>query len=369
MPRHDLIVVGAGIVGLAHALAAARRGKHVLVIDRDAQANGASVRNFGFVTVSGQARDDVWALARRSADIWRSVAPAAGIAIAHEGLTMVAQTDEGAAVLAAFVATEMGVGCALLDGAATEARLPMLRAGTAVAGLASTADLRVESRSAIPRLADWLATHFGVAFRRGVTVQAVEPGAVRCADGGHYQADRIIVCPGDDLSGLFPDRIAAHGIGRCLLQMVRLAPPGWRLPSAVMGDLSLARYRGFADLPAAVALRARMERERAAAIADGIHLIAVQSSDGTLVVGDSHHYAHTPPPFAPAATEARILDEFARLFGSPPPVVERWTGTYAVAAGHSIVDAPLPGVRLVIVTSGTGASTAFGIAEDTFGDW
>jgi glycine/D-amino acid oxidase-like deaminating enzyme len=57
--QFDLAVVGAGIVGLAHALAAARLGKRV-VVDRDAQANGASVRNFGFVTVTGQARGEVW---------------------------------------------------------------------------------------------------------------------------------------------------------------------------------------------------------------------------------------------------------------------------------------------------------------------
>ena len=50
----DLAVVGAGICGLAHALAAVRKGKRVVVIDRDAQANGASVRNFGFITVTGQ---------------------------------------------------------------------------------------------------------------------------------------------------------------------------------------------------------------------------------------------------------------------------------------------------------------------------
>jgi glycine/D-amino acid oxidase-like deaminating enzyme len=50
----DIIVVGAGIVGLAHALHAARAGQRVLVLDRDAQANGASIRNFGFVAVTGQ---------------------------------------------------------------------------------------------------------------------------------------------------------------------------------------------------------------------------------------------------------------------------------------------------------------------------
>ncbi len=46
----DLAVVGAGIVGLAHALAAARRGLRVVVVDGDPQARGASIQNFGFVT-------------------------------------------------------------------------------------------------------------------------------------------------------------------------------------------------------------------------------------------------------------------------------------------------------------------------------
>ena len=52
--QFDLAIVGAGICGLAHALAATRRGLRVAVIERDAQANGASIRNFGFVTVTGQ---------------------------------------------------------------------------------------------------------------------------------------------------------------------------------------------------------------------------------------------------------------------------------------------------------------------------
>ena len=81
----DVAVVGAGIVGLAHALAAARAGKRVVVIDRDPRANGASIRNFGFVTVTGQERGDSWALARRTRDIWAEVAPEAGIAVEQRG--------------------------------------------------------------------------------------------------------------------------------------------------------------------------------------------------------------------------------------------------------------------------------------------
>ena len=55
MNKHfDVIVAGMGIVGMAHAYAAARKGMRVLVVDTDHQASGASVRNFGFITVTGQ---------------------------------------------------------------------------------------------------------------------------------------------------------------------------------------------------------------------------------------------------------------------------------------------------------------------------
>ena len=54
MKNYDLIVVGAGIVGLAHAYTAATRGRSVLVIERDGACLGASIRNFGFVTITGQ---------------------------------------------------------------------------------------------------------------------------------------------------------------------------------------------------------------------------------------------------------------------------------------------------------------------------
>src|SRR5438270_10255094 len=110
----DLVVVGAGIVGLAHALAAARLGKRVVVIDREAQAVGASIRNFGFVTVTGQERGDAWRRARRSRDIWAAVAPRAGIAIEQTGLWVSLRHPESMAVAEAFLATEMGEGCRLL---------------------------------------------------------------------------------------------------------------------------------------------------------------------------------------------------------------------------------------------------------------
>ena len=359
---YDVAIVGAGIVGLAHALAAARDGRRVIVVDRDAQANGASIRNFGFVTVAGQAAGTVWRRARRSRDIWLEVAGPAGIAIEQQGLAMVAQRPEARAVCEAFLATDMAEGCAWHDGAEARTVLGDLRPASLEGVLTSSTDVRVESRTAIPKLAAWLAAHHGVAFRRGVAVQGVDSGRLDTS-AGPIEAAAIIVCPGDDLATLFPDALA--GITRCKLQMLRLASPGYRLPAAIMSDLSLVRYLGYAALPESAPLRSRLEAEQPHHLAHGIHLIVTQSADGSLVVGDSHHYAATPDPFADAQVDALILDEFRAVFGDVPPVIERWTGTYASADRHSHVSQPLPGVHLVVVTSGTGASTAFALAEET----
>ncbi len=367
-PRFDLAVVGGGIVGLAHALAAARLGKSAVVVDRDTRANGASIRNFGFVTVTGQAPGETWRRARRSRDIWLEVCALAGIAIEHRGLAMVAQRPQAQAVLEAFLATDMAEGCRWLDRSQAAERLGPVRPTTLQGALWSEVDLRVESRLAIPRLAAWLKTAHHVVFRYGVAVRAVETGRLETSEGA-ISAEAIVVCPGDDLTTLYPDRLARAGVTRCKLQMLRLAPPGWRLPAAVMSDLSLVRYLGYADLAPAAGLKARLLAEQPQHLENGVHLIVVQGADGALIVGDSHHYADTPDPFASEAVDRLILEEFSAVFGqTPPPVVERWTGVYASADRHSLVESPEAGVRLVVVTSGAGASTAFGLAEDVIGE-
>ena len=77
----DLAIVGAGVMGLAHALAAARHGRRVVVIERDARANGASARMPGLVTVAGHSPGQMWRRAKRSRDVWAEVCAQAGVRI------------------------------------------------------------------------------------------------------------------------------------------------------------------------------------------------------------------------------------------------------------------------------------------------
>jgi FAD dependent oxidoreductase TIGR03364 len=367
---YDIAVVGAGICGLAHALAAARRGKRVVVVDRDARANGASIRNFGFITVTGQQAGDCWRRAMRSLEVWLEIAPAAKIPVLQRGMLMIARRPEARAVIEAFLETEMGAECELVESSKLSSCSSGLQAEDFAGALFSPHEARVESREAIPKLAAWLDERFQVTFLREIAAYAAAPPRLE-KSCGPIEAEAIVVCPGDDFASLHADRLGRYGLTRCKLNMMRVRAERFdeRLP-AVMSDLGMIRYLGYADLPAARALRLRLEVEQRDHIVAGVHLIAVRGGDGTLVVGDSHQYATTPDPFAPTVIDDLILDEYSNVFAGPrPSVVERWTGTYASAPNRlMLVDRPCHGLRLVLITSGTGASTSFAIAEEVIAE-
>lgn len=367
---YDVAIVGAGIVGLAHALAAARLGKRVVVVERDGFATGASIRNFGFVTVTGQEAGDCWTLARRSRDVWAEVAEAAKIPVLHEGLLVTARYPEGEAVIDAFLATEMGAACERLSAESARQRCPALRPDGVTAALYSPHELRVESKTAIPALARWLAEAHGVEFLWSTLVHSVAAPVIETTRG-RIEAETVIVCPGDNYQGLFADRIAAYAPTRCKLQMMRVVPEHpVSLGSAVMSDHGLARYHGYADLPEAQSLKDRLDREQSAKRENGVHLIVVQSADGSFVVGDTHHYGETLDPFISDEINDLVLDEMDTVldFGARR-VSETWIGTYASAGDRwRFTDAPDPATRVVVVTAGCGASTAFGIGEETIRD-
>ena len=270
-------------------------------------------------------------------------------------------------MLEQFRDTPMGRECQLLS----PRRLGELHSGlhtdTFSGALLSPHEIRVESRDAIAQLAAYLEEGCGVAFRRDTVVHSAAPPRLETSRGP-IMAEAIVVCPGDDFRTLHPDRIAAYGLTRCKLHMMRLRPDRFdaTLPP-IMSDLGLIRYLGYAEQPAATALRgsARGRAGRACPQRGASHR-GVRSADGSLIVGDSHHYAATPDPFGPASVDALILDEYAQVFDGPPPVTsEHWIGTYASAPDRlMLVDRPSEALRIVLITSGTGASTSFAIGEE-----
>ncbi len=362
---YDLVVVGAGVVGLMTAYAARKRGLSVAVVERTAQSIGASIRNFGFVTVTGQRRGAHWQRAMKTRDAWVEIAPQAGIPVLHSGLYLTAQRPEAMTVLEAFMRTEMGEGCELLTPAQTAQHFPGLTLGEHIGALYSPHERRVESREALPKLAAWLQAAQGVDFHWRTVVHGIALPEV-ATSRGTLRAAHCVVCPGHELNALYPDFIEQAGIRMSTLQMMRVRPASpIRLPAALMSDLSLVRYEGYSELPEAAPLLKRLQQEQGEHLKQGVHLIAVQSADGSLVVGDSHVYGDAEAPFGSTALDALILDEMQRVLPLPgATVTERWTGTYASAADVVFKTSPSKGVALGIVTGGTGASTSYAFAKE-----
>lgn len=369
--RVDLAIVGAGVVGLAHAAVAVRLGMSVAVVERDDFACGASVRNFGHGCVTAQAGEALdYALVSR--ERWLELGKAAGFWVSEAGTVVVARAADEYAVLTEFAA-RTAAPVRLLDADQVRAQVPV-NSPDVVGGAWLPLDIRVDPREAVPALARWLA-EAGVTFRWGACATGVEPGVLHTSRGD-VLAGTIVLAAGHDLDRLLPGLTDEIGMRRCALHMLRVSgtpaerfPPG-RFPAAVLTGLSLLRYPGFADCPSLPAVRARFAAERPDLLAVDMNLMFTQLPDGDLVIGDTHATARTHPPFHDERVDDLVLAETASLLGVEQLVVrERWRGVYAQATGRNfLIATPLTRVHAVAVTTGIGMTTAHGLATKVLAD-
>lgn len=361
----DVCVVGAGIVGLAHALEARRRGLTVSVLDRDTHAVGASVRNFGHLFFGSVADGEPLARATLARERWLELIERSGIHVERAGTVIVARCADELAVLEA-VAADPGRHARMLTPSEV-AELAPIPTGQLLGGLHIAWDLRVDPRNAVAGLAALLTADPGAQILWGAHVHDVESGLVRAGEIT-VAAAGIVVCPGPDYRSLPPAlRQGLEPLTRCCLQMLRLAvPDGLRYAPALATGLSLVRYPAFAGRPEAADLRARLERERPELLRHGIHLLVTQLPGGDLIVGDTHAYGDTLSPFGHERLDDLLLQEASALLGFRPDVVERWLGIYPAHTGADadafLVTAPLPGVRVVQNVAGIGMTLSPGQA-------
>ncbi|AYG05220.1 TIGR03364 family FAD-dependent oxidoreductase [Gryllotalpicola protaetiae] len=363
--RFDVAVVGAGVVGLAHAWHAVRAGLRVVVLERDEFAVGASIRNFGHICTTAQS-GLVYEYALRAREEWLTIGADAGIPVAAHGTAVIARRPEELAVLEEFVG-ERSDDNVLLTPAQLADRLGFDAPG-ALGGAWLSLDLRVDSPTAIPAFAAHLAGR-GVEFRYRSNVLAVESDRV-VTTAGDVAADRVIVAVGHDVDRFFPALAEEHGVVRCRLRMIEAdAPAGITVDPGVFTGTSLLRYDGFAETKSAEALRDALAREAPALGEHGVNLMFTQrlshsGAAGRLVLGDTHHYSLTETPFEDEASDELLLAEFRELLGADHLVVRRrWRGVYASSPrGPYLVASPAPGVTAVSVTSGIGMTTALGLA-------
>ncbi|WP_067463272.1 TIGR03364 family FAD-dependent oxidoreductase [Nocardia amamiensis] len=353
-----LVIIGGGILGTTHAMAAIRRGHEVVQLEREPEARGATVRNFGLIWVSGRSAAEL-DRALRSRLLWEEIGgKVPGVGFRRTGSLTLVRTPEELAVAEAAAAgpTADARGFELLDPADVRAVNPVLR-GKFLAGLHCSTDAAVESRQALPALHAYLAASGRYTFHSGAEARAVTDtgsGAqVRDDQGRGFDADLVLVCPGAAHTGLAGELAGTIPARRVRLQMMQTAPLGEPLPTAVADGDTFRYYPGFAG-PEVDALN-REQAQTATAAEHRMQLLCVQRLHGGLTIGDTHEYTE---PFAFDVDEApyeHLTSITEELFGRKlPPIVRRWAGAYSQAIDPDVLVTRVQADRHIWVITGPG---------------
>ncbi|MEV5099473.1 TIGR03364 family FAD-dependent oxidoreductase [Streptomyces rochei] len=366
-----VIVVGAGVVGTMHAWHAVNRGHEVVQIERETEARGASLRNFGQIWVSGRAGGEELETALRARELWEEIGvrvPALGFR-PNGSLTPVRGDLERAVAEAAVARPDAAArGYKLLTPGEARAINPALR-GDFDAALYCERDAAVEPRTAQLALRAELLRSPGYTFLPGREVrEVVGERAVRDDHGEVHTGDAVVLATGAWLGGLVRELAGPDlPVRRVRLQMMQTDPLGEPLTTSVADADSFRYYPAYAS-PALDELNAR-QPQPATAAEHAMQLLMVQRADGGLTIGDTHEYEH---PFAFDTVEDpydHLTGVVESLLGRPlPKIRRRWAGVYAQCTDTSRVvhrQRVRDGVWLVTGPGGRGMTCSPAIAETT----
>lgn len=362
MTEHtDLIVVGAGIIGLASAFLAREQGQSVRVIDAADRPVGSSIQNFGHACFTAQA-DVIQPVARVAREGWLRAAQQVGFWAKESGTWLPATSEIELQVLAEFAEHRGDDLVTLLSREEVAAGIgnPGL---DALGGAHLPLDVRVDPREAAPAIARYLAAD-GVEFTWNAQVTGIADGTVATVRGD-FHADRVIAAPGYKLLALFPELAERHEVRVCELAVALIERPA-RIPAdlAVLTGTSMARYDGIAAMPSVPELREELAR-REPGLVDVIANLMMTGTEQGIFVGDSHHYADHTEPFISEDVADLLIDRSTAVLGiGEPRVLQRWKGQYADSAGTNLVlEHPDARTTVAVVTSGIGMTLSFGVAD------
>ncbi|ENX35652.1 FAD dependent oxidoreductase [Acinetobacter colistiniresistens] len=334
----DLIIVGAGILGLSAAIQAAEQGLTVKVFEKDAQPVGATRRNFGMVGTSTLTRpDSEWRqYALDTQQFYQRIQQQTDISFQQRNGLYVVNTALEWQVINEFsqLAPEFGIPVQLLSATEMERQYRFLQPKVPIrGGLLFAEDYSVEPHLIGQRLLQY-ALSLGIEIQCNTCVvktssQQTSTTAV-LSTGQSVQSGRILICHGTETDTLYPTVLRELGLKRCTLQMALTQPLAQQLGVSLYSGLSVARYPAFEICPSYPQLS---EQSQQGFVRDfGIHILIKQNQNGQIILGDSHEYTDIdlPTQFYQREYINQFIEQYcAEKIGlNLPPIQTRWNGYY-----------------------------------------
>jgi FAD dependent oxidoreductase TIGR03364 len=371
MERKTAIVIGAGIAGIAAAKALAQKGFMVKVFDRNPQAAGASVRNFGMIWPIGQPSGMLYNRAMRSRQIWKETAAGADMWYEETGSLHLAYNAEEWQVLqeleGIFKKEQRNV--KLLSSGSIGSTYAQVNTDNLLGGLYSADEMLVDPREALSVLPGYLEEQYEVEFNWNKCVSYIADQTAYIGNEEEHEFDIALVCSGADFETLYPEEFVKLPLTKCKLQMLRTMPmpESYRLKTAVCGGLSLLHYNSFKAAPSLPLLQQKMAEEMKQYLDLGIHVMAAQNGRGEITIGDSHEYGMHVDPFDKQVISKLIMDYLATFLKiSNKFIAETWHGVYPKLTNGDteIFMMPEEGVYILNGLGGAGMTLSFGLAEE-----
>lgn len=370
--QFDVAVVGGGIVGLAMAYAAAKRGNKVVVFERNPSATGASIRNFGMIWPIGQPEKTV-ERALKSRAIWLDLASKAGFWAKPWGSVHLAYHEDELNVLEEFVNT---ADPSLYDTALLTPLQVTEKSATAnpvglEGGMWSATEVNIDPREAISKLHQYFSSELSIDFVYNTAITKIEGNEL--SNGiFEWSAERIYVCTGIDFETLYPEVFLESGITKCKLQMMRSISQSnnWALGPNLAAGLTLQHYASFEHCQSLSLLKERFQKEMPQYLKWGIHVLLSQTRFQELTIGDSHEYGLKYDPFDKIEINELIL-KYLKNFTRIPnlKIAETWNGLYPKLTGKTEYVFKVDDiVTIVNGLGGAGMTLSFGLAEEVILD-
>ncbi len=372
--KSDLIIVGAGILGLSAAIQAAEQGLKVQLFEKDAQPVGATRRNFGMVGTSTLSRpDEEWReYALETRKFYQRIQAQHDISFQQRDGLYLSNTDLEWQVLKEFAqaAPDYQIPVELLNRQQLFERYGYLDQNAKISGaMVFQEDYSVEPHLVGNRLLQY-AKQLGIEIYCNACVvrTAYHNGQaeIQLASGQQYRADKILICHGEATQILYPELLQQLGLQRCALQMALTQPLAHQLNASIYSGLSISRYPAFEICPSHQALT---EESQQGLVKDfGIHILIKQNEFGQIILGDSHEYL--PVQDAPQFSQREEINQFIEKYCKEniglrlPEIASRWNGYYLTHPQElACVTEAEPNIYLISAIAGKGMTTGAGFMK------